>query len=202
MDSYDLTKRRNLLITSIILFLVSFSEMELGNNISLTSGIKITIKDPIVIYIIIWGMYAYFFIRFFQCLIDRENKIANDARELLALFNPPLYELNSYDNFNGYTRKIRRLFIFFFVYIERLIILVIRSLFGKSFFEYLFPIIFALFVGVASCNSPFMKTKKADIYKLISDFWCGTKHTVYDLFLPDYFKNFENFRITCGNNNL
>jgi len=198
MNTYDLIKRRNLLIISIILFLISFSEVELGNNVSFSFGIKISIKDPIVIYIIIWAMYIYFFIRFFQCLLDEENDNAKHARELVNLVVPPFYVHDSNLTYNTYIRKIRIVFIFIFTYIERLIIFIVRTLFGKSFLEYIFPLLFALFVGISSYYSPFMKTKKEYTHKLISEFWCSAKHKAYERFLPEYLKSFEIFMPSCS----
>ena len=139
MDTYTLTKRRNLLIISILLFLISFSGIELGHNISISS-IKFFIKETTVIYIILWGMYVYFFIRFFHCLIDEENKDANDVRDLLSHFKLPLYELKLYDNFGGYINKIWHIIVFIFRYIEQLILFV-----GKSLLENLFLNIYFLF---------------------------------------------------------
>jgi len=198
MDTYTLTKRRNLLITSLLLFLISFSGIELGHDLSISS-IKFSIKETTVIYMMLWGMYGYFFIRFFHCLIDTDNKDANDARDLLALFNPPLYELKSYDNFGGYMNKVWHFIIFIFQYLAQLIFFAGKSLFEKSFLEYLFPILFALFIGIASYYSPFMESKKEAAAKLIDNFWCGTKHKSYDILLPDYLKRFETFNFDCNN---
>jgi len=198
MDAYTLTKRRNLLITSLLLFLISFSGIELGHDLSISS-IKFSIKETTVIYMMLWGMYGYFFIRFFHCLIDEENKDANDARDLLSLFSPPLYELTSYNSFGGYMSKIWHFFTFMLRYIEQLVFFTMKSLFGKSFLEYLFPILFALFVGTASYYSPFMESKKEATTKLIDNFWCSTKHKSYDMLLPDYLKRFETFNVDCNN---
>ena len=200
MNTYTLTKRRNLLITSLLLFLISYSGIELGHNLSITS-MKFTIQNTTVIYIMLWSIYAYFLIRFSHCLLDMENKDADEARELLTFFNPPLHELKSYERFDGYLGKIWRFFTFFATYMLQLVVFMGRSIFGKSFFEYLFPIIFAILVGVASYYSPFMESKKEAANKLVNSFWCSAKNKSYNLLLPDYLKRFETFKVNCTNEN-
>jgi hypothetical protein len=54
MDTYTLTKRRNLLITSLLLFLISYSGIELWHNLSISS-IKFSIQNTTVIYMMLWG---------------------------------------------------------------------------------------------------------------------------------------------------
>ena len=197
MNPYVLTKRRNLLITSLLLFLISYSGIELEHELSIAS-MKFAIQNTLVVYIMLWGIYTYFLIRFTHCLLDTENKDADEARELSTLLNPPWYKLRLHKDSNSYIGKIWYFLTFLATYVIQLFIFIGKSIFEKSFFDYLFPIIFTSLVGVASFYSPFMENKKGAASKLIGDFWCSAKSKSSNLLVPDYLKAFETFKINCN----
>lgn len=198
MNTYFLTKRRNLLLSSILLFLVSFSGIEFGQNISFPS-IKFSIKEPMVMYIILWMIFIYFFIRFGHCIWGPENKDADNAKGLFSLFVPPTYELYGTSHYdNGKLSVLWRIIVFSTVYLSQFIIFFMRSIFEKDFFEYIFPLLFALFIGIFSWNSAFIESKKPETFELINNFGCKVKQQSYDLILPDSVRKLDFFKTNCN----
>jgi len=192
MDTYILTKRRNLLLTSILLFLISFAGVDIQKDLSMTS-LKLHIEDPIMIYMILWGLYFYFLIRFIQVLLDSDDEGASDARGLLSLLNPPWYLLKMDDHAIYTFGRLGRLIEFSVTTIFSFIMLIARSILEKDFFEYIFPILFAIIIGFLSYNSTFMEAKKIDFDKRIYNYTCKMKHQLHDIFIPEKLQNYELF---------
>jgi len=144
-------------------------------------------------------IFIYFFIRFGHCILDPYNKDADNAKGLFSLFIPPTYELQSISHYdNGRFSILWRIIVFSTMYIFQLITFSMRSIFEKDFFEYIFPLLFALLIGVFSWNSAFMETKKPEAFKLINNFGCKVKQKSYDLILPASVKKFDFFTTNCN----
>ena len=58
-------QRRNLLLTSIVLFLINFAGIEIPNKLTIATN-QYDISDPIIIYMFIWTILFYFLWRYMQ----------------------------------------------------------------------------------------------------------------------------------------
>ena len=52
-------QRRNLLLTSIVLFLINFAGIEIPDKLIIATN-EYKIEDPIIIYMFMWTMLFYF----------------------------------------------------------------------------------------------------------------------------------------------
>lgn len=79
-------QRRNLLLTSIVLFLINFAGIEIPNKLVIaTTEYKIT--DPIIIYMFIWLMLFYFLWRYLQYY----NELLSKHKEYNFFIYPTSY---------------------------------------------------------------------------------------------------------------
>ncbi len=74
MNEGFIRQRRNLMISSIGLFLVSIGGITLDKKISIM-GAELQIANSLILYISIWGMYLYFFVRYFQYYLEVDDNL-------------------------------------------------------------------------------------------------------------------------------
>lgn len=161
MDEGIFRQRRNLMIISIVLFLISVGGISIDHEISIL-GAKLKIENPLVIYIIIWAMYAYFFIRYFQYYYDLDIKFKD-------------YWPNDYDDksqrivYNTFSlrRFIFNIFLFVIKKFSQLIAFSYRVIAEKNFSDYFFPLVFALFAGWVSCNTVSTQQHKDEAWQFL-----------------------------------
>ncbi|MFA7091248.1 MAG: hypothetical protein WC149_05325 [Arcobacteraceae bacterium] len=175
-DSF-LRQRRNLMVMSIIVFVMSFGAIELDKHASII-GIQFIITNPLIIYITIFFMYIYFFIRYIQYYFELEPEY-KDYRFYLM-------------RWGGYTEHIfygnkfiicLKVFYYTFIFIiENLLSLtnfIFHSLVRKDFSETFFPIVLAVLVSILSWNSEFIKSKKENTSKVFLEFYDKSVEMTY-----------------------
>jgi hypothetical protein len=153
MEEAFIRQRRNLLVTSTIVFLINFAGIEIGKQITLF-GTKFTINNPIVIYISIWIILFYFLIRYIQYY----NELDSDDKD----YELSYYSWNSYDPvyFNKTISIIWTTIKYIFSNLFGLLPFLWSSIFHKNFTETFFPIAFALFVIITSFYAPHLQNKQ------------------------------------------
>lgn len=155
-------QRRNLLLTSMVVLLVSFAGIEIDNQLILL-GTKFKVTDPIIIYMFLWFMLAYFFIRYIQYFLDLSLEHKAYAASI-EQYNT--YASDYKKRFSDYMRD----FIDQSIYLVRLFLsFLLHSIFRKNFSETLFPIIFAVLVTVLSFNTPFVKEKQGKAFEKLNN---------------------------------
>ena len=152
MDESFIRQRRNLLITSIIVFLISFAGIEIDNNLVLF-GTKFKINDPLIIYISIWIMLFYFLLRYFQYYIELDE----EYRE----YNFPSYPWKGFRDEHQYNilNIIWLTIVFVFMNIVGTFVFIMNSIIHKNFTETLLPLLFAIFVILISFQTPLVQKK-------------------------------------------
>jgi hypothetical protein len=168
MNELFLKARRNLMIISFIILFISFAGIELKNNITIL-GTKFNINDPIVVYIIIWLMMPYFYIRYFQEYVN------------LSYDNKLNWEISNYWNSNekSFSIDFSLIGIVFLIWntikyslnvLLNLIEFIFDSIINRNFLYSFSPFIFALTIYILSFNSPFAKTKYPLVIKKAHSF--------------------------------
>ena len=159
-------QRRNLLLTSIVLFLINFAGIEIPNKLVIaTTEYKIT--DPIIIYMFIWIMLFYFLWRYLQYY----NELLSKHKEYNFFIYPTSYLREElYIDF----KNINLFYIIsFFWSITRILIIssynfvssVIYNIFNKNITETLLPFVLAGVVILSSFQSSYYKNKEPEILK-------------------------------------
>jgi hypothetical protein len=159
-------QRRNLLLTSIVLFLINFAGIEIPNKLIIATN-EYKIADPIIIYMFIWTMLFYFLWRYFQYY----NELLIKHKEY-DFFIYPISSLHEELYFDFKNINIFYVILFFWsilkilvVSFSNLISSIILSIFNKNITETLLPFIFAIFVILASIQTPYYKNKEIEISK-------------------------------------
>ena len=196
MKEAFIRQRRNLLLTSAIVFLINFAAIEIDKQI-IFFGTKLTINNPIVIYISIWIILFYFLIRYIQYY----NELDPNDKD----YDLSYYPWNNYNPF--YSNTIISFIWITIKYIVSNILgllpFLLSSMFRKNFTETFFPIVFALFVIITSFYSPHLQNKQnvaiekvKEFTSVISDKTYGQIVIYYDdrindlkEILNDYYKN-------------
>lgn len=88
-------QRRNLIIISGVLFMLKFGEVKI-NKLSVAS-IDFTFNNPNAIYVALWLMFVYFFIRYFQYTMEESNEEMNNLyfKEMDRITAEPIAQLLS-----------------------------------------------------------------------------------------------------------
>jgi hypothetical protein len=159
-------QRRNLLLTSIVLFLINFAGIEIPNKLIIATN-EYKIKDPIIIYMFIWTMLFYFLWRYFQYYNELLTKhkeydffiypISSLPEELYFDFK----NINLFYVISFFWSIIKILFISFSNFLSS----IISSIFNKNITETLLPFIFAISVILSSTQTPYYKNKEVEISK-------------------------------------
>lgn len=159
-------QRRNLLLTSIVLFLINFAGIEIPNKLIIATN-EYKIADPIIIYMFIWTMLFYFLWRYFQYY----NELLTKHKEY-NFFIYPISSLHEELYFDFKNINIFYVISFFWSIIKILVVSfsnfissIISSIFNKNITETLLPFIFAIFVILASIQTPYYKNKEVEISK-------------------------------------
>lgn len=176
MNEGFIRQRRNLMISSIGLFLVSIGGITLDKKMSLM-GAELHIANSLILYISLWGMYIYFFVRYFQYYLEIDDNLKDywikdhvDGSNIIT--NERFSLFGGIANLIGYLfHKVLKVLSFLF-----------HVIFKKNFSDYFFPIVFAAFVGWSSYNSSFTNQNKdaaklfieknildITVYKMIKD---------------------------------
>ncbi len=195
MSDGFIRQRRNLLLSSIILFLISYAGITIENNLILF-GNKFIIQDPIVIYITIWVMIFYFLIRY----ISYYNELNNDLKE----YDFPNYPWHGNQE-SYFERKILsihnffqlfQLILLFFIHNSiQTINFLLQSISQKNFFETLFPILFAILIILLSYNAPFTIEKKQEAFNKISFFGNSIYEKSIGFVINDINDRIHNYKI-------
>lgn len=156
MDESFVRQRRNLLLISIAVFLISYAGIEISNEVVLL-GVKFEIKNPIVIYITIWIMFFYFFIRYIQYFIDLDSEDKDYDFPSHAWGSSSEY---TSCNFRG---RLSITLIFIKENIIGLLSFIISTIINKKISETLLPIIFSAIIMYISLQSEFTKSNYADV---------------------------------------
>jgi hypothetical protein len=146
-------QRRNLLIISLVLFIISFAEINF-QNLSF-GGAKVQIGNPIVIYILIYIVFIYMFIRYIHYYGE------------LDYWSTKYYD---YTTWEMAKKQPSSFFSYLFSNIWAIFIFILNIIFKKDFIENFFPILLAIFVAITSYYSPFIQNQKNNIYSEISNF--------------------------------
>ena len=164
-------QRRNLLLTSIVLFLINFAGIEIPNKLIIATN-EYKIKDPIIIYMFIWTMLFYFLWRYFQYYNELLTKhkeydffiypISSLPEELYFDFK----NINLFYVISFFWSIIKILFISFSNFLSS----IISSIFNKNITETLLPFIFAISVILSSTQTPYYKNKEVEISKKLELF--------------------------------
>lgn len=159
-------QRRNLLLTSIVLFLINFAGIEIPDKLIIATN-EYKIEDPIIIYMFMWTMLFYFLWRYFQYY----NELLTKHKEYNFFIYPisslpeELYfdfkNINLFYVISFFWSIIRILFISFSNFLSS----IISSIFNKNITETLLPFIFAIFVIFSSTQTPYYKNKEIEISK-------------------------------------
>lgn len=159
-------QRRNLLLTSIVLFLINFAGIEIPDKLIIATN-EYKIEDPIIIYMFMWTMLFYFLWRYFQYY----NELLTKHKE----YNFFIYPISSLPEELYFDFKNINLFyvISFFWSIIKILLIsfsnflssIISSIFNKNITETLLPFIFAIFVIFSSTQTPYYKNKEIEISK-------------------------------------
>jgi hypothetical protein len=159
-------QRRNLLLTSIVLFLINFAGIEIPNKLIIATN-EYKIADPIIIYMFIWTMLFYFLWRYFQYYNELLTKhkeydffiypISSLPEELYFDFK----NINLFYVISFFWSIIKILFISFSNFLSS----IISSIFNKNITETLLPFIFAISVILSSTQTPYYKNKEVEISK-------------------------------------
>lgn len=157
MNEAFVRQRRNLLISSIIIFLISFAGIELDKITLLGSEFKIS--DPIMIYIFLWLMQIYFFLRYipFYVELDENHKDYGFYKYPWGGFYEVYFEKNV--SIKSVIIIIWLTLVFLFQNIIGIFGFLFHTIFYKNFTENIFPILFAIFVFTSSFYAPFTKEK-------------------------------------------
>ncbi|MGE4444787.1 MAG: hypothetical protein AB7E37_07465 [Candidatus Altimarinota bacterium] len=159
-------QRRNLLLTSIVLFLINFAGIEIPDKLIIATN-EYKIEDPIIIYMFMWTMLFYFLWRYFQYY----NELLTKHKEYNFFIYPisslpeELYfdfkNINLFYVISFFWSIIKILFISFSNFLSS----IISSIFNKNITETLLPFIFAIFVIFSSTQTPYYKNKEIEISK-------------------------------------
>ena len=162
MDEAFIRQRRNLLVTSLIVFLISYSGIELSNQV-IIFGTKFNIQNPLVIYFTIWMMLFYFLLRYIQYF--------NELNSEDSFYYQPFSKNDKESYFTLFFNCIEYIFSNSFLMLRN----IKKILLEKDFSERVFPIIFAIIIIIISFNSEFTQKKyikvieiKKKIYKNIN----------------------------------
>ncbi len=159
-------QRRNLLLTSIVLFLINFAGIEIPNKLTIATN-QYDISDPIIIYMFIWTILFYFLWRYMQFFFNLSQNHVDygflnysiNHQEDDLFFN--FKDINVYIFFVMIWRLIKFLINIF----SKLFSIAISIIFHKNVTETLLPIVFAIFVIISSYNSTYYKNKEPEIIK-------------------------------------
>jgi len=154
MNEAFIRQRRNLLLTSIIVFLINFAGIEIGEQTTIF-GTRFTVNNPIVIYISSWIILFYFLLRYIQYY----NELDFDDKDY-ELYHYPWNDYLS-SNLKKPIALIWTTIKYIFENIVGLFPFFWSSIFRKNFTETFFPILFAIFVILTSFYSPHSQEKKA-----------------------------------------
>ncbi len=154
-------QRRNLLLTSIVLFLINFAGIEIPNKLTIATN-QYDISDPIIIYMFIWTILFYFLWRYMQFFFNLSQNHVDygflnysiNHQEDDLFFN--FKDINVYIFFVMIWRLIKFLINIF----SKLFSIAISIIFHKNVTETLLPIVFAIFVIISSYNSTYYKNNR------------------------------------------
>lgn len=165
MEESFLRQRRNLMIVNIIVFLVCFASIEIGETVTF-SGIIFKITNPSMIYFGLLCMYIYFFLRYIQIFFSIKEDITIDFG--IPRWNKNYQEPILYGNKYYVCYKIIWNSIRFLIELLFMISFMIFNIlfFDKKFSEYFFPLLFSIIIGILSFNSDFFKIKKDEFDKV------------------------------------
>lgn len=163
MDDGLIRQRRNLMIISMILLFVSFAGVSISHEISLL-GMIFHIDKPIMVYLTIWIMFIYFFIRFFQYYLDIDD--AKKDYWFDNMFYPWGGFVQEHRASLNFWRILFNAIAFIFSNVLQIIQYFIHILFNKNFSDNFLPILFSLIVGVLSWNTEFTISKREILYKI------------------------------------
>ncbi|MDN5107399.1 hypothetical protein PJV93_08505 [Aliarcobacter butzleri] len=159
-------QRRNLLLTSIVLFLINFAGIEIPNKLVIATT-EYKIADPIIIYMFIWLMLFYFLWRYFQYY----NELLEKHKEYNFFIYPISYlpeelyfgfkNINLFYVISFFWSIIRILLVSFSNFLSS----IISSIFNKNITETLLPFILAGVVILSSFQSSYYKNKEPEILK-------------------------------------
>ena len=169
MDESFIRQRRNLLVTGIILFLISFAGIEIDENLAIF-GNKFTIIDPIVIYICVWLMLFYFLLRYIPYFFDLEAEHRDYGFSLYPWGGFGDFHINRPISIFTIITLVWTTIDFILQNILGIVSSIFHSIFHKNFTETLFPILFTLFVILTSYNAPLMEEKKVLAFSKINKF--------------------------------
>ncbi|MCK9336317.1 MAG: hypothetical protein M0P43_00670 [Arcobacteraceae bacterium] len=169
MNESFIRQRRNLLVTGIILFLISFAGIEIGENIEVF-GNKFTIIDPIVIYICVWLMLCYFLVRYIPYFFDLEAEHRDYGLSLYPWGGFGKFHIDRPISIFTIIALVWTTITFLFQNILGIVSFLFQSIFHKNFTETLFPLLFTLFVILTSYNAPLMEENKALAFSKINKF--------------------------------
>lgn len=161
MDESFIRQRRNLLITSIIVFLISFAGIKIEEKQTLTLlGTKFYVSEPITIYICIWFMLYYFLWRYWTYFLELDSEHREYGFSIYPWggFREIYYE--KYFSIGTIFSVIRETIVFTFHNLIGVLAFLMKSLFHKNFSETLLPLLFAIFVVISSFYSPFIEKKQ------------------------------------------
>lgn len=159
-------QRRNLLLTSIVLFLINFAGIEIPDKLIIATN-EYKIGDPIIIYMFIWTMLFYFLWRYFQYYNELLTKHKEYNFFIYSISSLPeelyfdLKNINLFYVISFFWSIIKILFISFSNFLSS----IISSIFNKNITETLLPFIFAIFVILSSTQTPYYKNKEIEISK-------------------------------------
>jgi len=146
-------QRRNLMIISIIILLISLSGISINENMRI-GGVSFSIKNPSMVYLLILSMYFYFFWRYLTYYFEEAVSVG-------------FFEIFRYEYWivTGIKKTILNVIMAIFSIIVGLFSFALQSLTFSKFSTYVFPILFAIFALIIAYSSPFANSKKIKLYE-------------------------------------
>ncbi|WP_324172516.1 hypothetical protein [Sulfurimonas sp.] len=142
-------QRRNLMIISIIILLISLSGISINENMRIM-GVPFSIKNPSMVYLFILSMYFYFFWRYLTHYFEEAVSIG-------------FFEIFSDEQV--FVKDVKETILNVMSIIVQISFFVLKSFTFPKFSTYIFPILFAIFAFIIAYNSPFANSKKIKVYE-------------------------------------
>ena len=159
-------QRRNLLLTSIVLFLINFAGIEIPDKLIIATN-EYKIADPIIIYMFIWIMLFYFLWRYLQYY----NELLLKYKQY-DFFIYPTHYLSEELYFDLKNINLLQVIAFLLTITKILLISsfnfmssIISNILNKNVTETLLPFVVAGLVIFSSFQSSYYKNKEPDIFK-------------------------------------
>jgi len=149
-----LRQRRNLMVVSIALFFIFVGGISIDHEITIL-GAKLRIANPLVLYVTLWIMYIYFFLRYIQYYFD----IDKDEKDYWFEWYPASFSFNRHELFSWWNFFIDLLEYIFNNFMV-IAIFIFNIVVNKNFSDNFFPIVFAILIGWTSYNSSFTNEHK------------------------------------------